>query len=206
MSARRRGGSVVITSSYAGPNAIPSTGAYVVSKHGTVELMRAFAAELAPRLLDTPFPRAHASDRQLGRVWPSRGACRLRPRSARRSRIPDARSSVPRLERTSPTLSSELSLTKHDPSPGSRSRWMLAHPSHSKHHICRGSNQAAVRVRSCDCSVRGRTLFGVQDASSPPHTVPCPAGSVVRADYSCRKTQASAPCVFGGAQRHLAGR
>lgn len=43
-----RGGAIVLTSSYAGLNAIPNAGVYTASKHGVTGLMRSFAAELAP--------------------------------------------------------------------------------------------------------------------------------------------------------------
>lgn len=43
-----RGGVIVMTSSYAGLNAIPNAGVYTAAKHGVTGLMRSFAAELAP--------------------------------------------------------------------------------------------------------------------------------------------------------------
>jgi SDR family mycofactocin-dependent oxidoreductase len=43
-----RGGAIVMTSSYAGLNAIPKAGVYTAAKHGVTGLMRSFAAELAP--------------------------------------------------------------------------------------------------------------------------------------------------------------
>jgi NAD(P)-dependent dehydrogenase (short-subunit alcohol dehydrogenase family) len=48
MVARKRGGAIVLTSSYAGLNAIPNAGAYTAAKHGVTGLMRSFATELAP--------------------------------------------------------------------------------------------------------------------------------------------------------------
>jgi SDR family mycofactocin-dependent oxidoreductase len=45
---RGRGGAIVMTSSYAGLNAIPNAGVYTAAKHGVTGLMRSFAAELAP--------------------------------------------------------------------------------------------------------------------------------------------------------------